>query len=165
MRFNIGDRIVYPMHGAGHVEGIEQQTVGGVLREYYCVCVLGSNIRLKIPVESNGTVRLRPIICKEDAEQVLNHFSAFHVDTEQPWGKRYKENMDRLKTGDPMEIAEVVKALMLRDKMAGLSIGDRQLMLTAKNIFVGELSMALECTCEDIREELSKTIEASIQNQ
>ncbi len=165
MKFNIGDRIVYPMHGAGHIEGIEQQTVGGVLREYYCVCVLGSNIRLKLPVESNGTVHLRPIISKEDAKQVLSHFSAFRVDTEQPWGKRYKENMDRLKTGEPKEIAEVVKALMLRDKTAGLSIGDRQLMLTAKNILVGELSMALERACEDIRAELSQTVEASIQNQ
>ena len=116
-------------------------------------------------MESNGTVHLRPIISKEDAKQVLSHFSAFRVDTEQPWGKRYKENMDRLKTGEPKEIAEVVKALMLRDKTAGLSIGDRQLMLTAKNILVGELSMALERACEDIRAELSQTVEASIQNQ
>ena len=161
--FKVGDRIVYPMHGAGHIEGIEQQTVGGVPREYYCVCVLGSNIRLKLPVESSGTIRLRPIIGKEEAEQVLAHFSSFTVDMDQPWGKRYKENVDRLKTGEPVEIAEVVKALMLRDKTAGLSIGDRQLMLTAKNIFIGELSMALERESDAVREELNQMIESSIQ--
>ena len=159
MTFKIGDRIVYPMHGAGYVEDIEQQTVGGVLREYYCIRVLGNNIRLKLPVENGGSIRLRSVISKEQAKGILKHFETLDVDMSQPWGKRYKENVDRLKTGDPMEIAEVVKTLMLREKTVGLSIGDRQLLINAKNVFAGELSLALEQDGDALREELAQMIQ------
>lgn len=158
MTFKIGDRIVYPMHGAGYIEDIEKQIIGGVLREYYCICVLGNNIRLKLPVVNGGSIRLRSVMEKEQAEAVLKHFETHVVDMSQPWGKRYKENMDRLKTGDPLEIAEVVKTLMMREKNVGLSIGDRQLLINAKNVFVGELSLALERDVEVLRQELAQMI-------
>ncbi len=160
--FKVGDRIVYPMHGAGFVEGIELQTVGGVQREYYCIHVLGSTIRLKVPVATTGTIQLRPVIDREQAIKVLEYFSNLEIDMSQPWGKRYKENVDRLKTGIPEEMAWVAKTLMLRDKNVGLSIGDRQVMLTAKNIFTAELSLALNMEHEDVQKKLTEIVNKEI---
>lgn len=159
MMFKVGDRIVYPMHGAGSIEGTEIQCVGGVQREYYNIRFLGSNIRLKLPVENVGNIRLRPIMEEKKANEVFAYFKALRINTDVPWGKRYKENVERLKTGVPEETAEVVKTLMLRDKEVGLSIGDRQVMLTAKNIFSAELALALEKNQEEIKSALDEIIE------
>lgn len=163
MMFKVGDRIVYPMHGAGYIEGTEMQCVGGVQREYYNIHILGSNIRLKLPVDNAGNIRLRPIIDAERATKVLNYFEALEIDMSLPWGKRYKENVERLKTGDPEETAEVVKTLMLRDKAVGLSIGDRQVMLTAKNLLIAELALALDADHEKIHARLKGLVEDTIE--
>ena len=157
--FNIGDRIVYPMHGAGYIEGTEMQCVGGIQREYYNIHILGSNIRLKLPVENTGNIRLRPIIDAERANQILEYFEALEIDMSLPWGKRYKENVERLKTGIPEETVEVVKTLMLRDKTVGRSIGDRQVMLTAKNLLIAELALALDAEQEEIHAKLRELVE------
>ncbi|MBQ4052141.1 MAG: hypothetical protein IJD09_00615 [Clostridia bacterium] len=161
--FKIGDRIVYPMHGAGYIEGTELQTVGGIQREYYTIHILGSNIRLKLPVASTGNIRLRSVIDEPQALEVLEHFKGFQIDPELPWGKRYKENVDRLKTGIPRETAEVVKTLMLRDRTVGLSIGDRQVMLTAKNVFSAELALALERSHDEMRQLLNEIVEQDVE--
>lgn len=162
MMFKVGDRIVYPMHGAGYIEGTEMQCVGGVQREYYNIQFLGSSVRLKLPVQSGGSIRLRPIMEPEQATKLLRYFEELVIDTEVPWGKRYKENVERLKTGIPEETAEVVKTLMLRDKEVGLSIGDRQVMLTAKNILSAELALALGREQEELKAELNKMVEQAM---
>lgn len=162
MMFKIGDRIVYPMHGAGYIEGTETQCVGGVQRDYYNIQFLGSNVRLKLPVENGGNIQLRPIMDSARATEVLNYFKVLEIDKNAPWGKRYKENVERLKTGIPEETVAVVKALMLRDKEVGLSIGDRQVMLTAKNILSAELAMALEKEQTQIKFEMDAMIEQEV---
>ena len=160
--FNIGDRVVYPMHGAGFIEGIVLQTVGGQQKEYYDIRIHGGSIRLKLPVQNVGAIRLREVMDQTKAQQVLEYFKGLEVDLSAPWGKRYKENMDRLKTGVPEEVAEVVKTLMLRDKAVGLSTGDRQVMVLARNILCSELSLALDMEIEDLQKELQNVIEEMI---
>ncbi len=148
--FKIGDQIVHPMHGAGFIEGVEMQTVGGVQREYYDISLLGGKIRLKFPVENSGIVRLRPLVDAKRAQELMHHFNTLQIDMSGPWSKRYKENIDRIKNGDPEEVVEVIKTLMLRDKMVGLSTGDRQMMVMAKNILCSELAMVMESDIETI---------------
>lgn len=160
--FKIGDQIVHPMHGAGFIEGKEQQTVGGVLREYYNISLLGGKIRLKFPAENSGTVRLRELIDLERAKAVLKHFDVLQIDMSSPWNKRYKENMERLKKGAPEDVVEVLKTLMLRDKMVGLSIGDRQVMVMAKNILCSELAFVMEVEIEEIFKVLQNTIDKEV---
>ncbi|MBQ8600445.1 MAG: CarD family transcriptional regulator [Clostridia bacterium] len=161
--FKVGDRIVYPMHGAGYIEGTEFQTVGGVQREYYNIHILGSNIRLKLPVDNTGPIRLRSVIDAKLASNVLDYFKNLEINTDVPWGKRYKENMERLKSGVPEETAEVVKTLMIRDREVGLSIGDRQVMLTAKNMFTAELALALGKEHEEIQNLLKNIVDKAIE--
>ncbi|MBQ3083836.1 MAG: CarD family transcriptional regulator [Clostridia bacterium] len=160
--FNVGDRVVHPMHGSGFIEGIESKIVGGIQRDYYNVSIRGGNIRLMFPAENNGTIRLRAVISSEVGASVLEHFRSVEIDMNAPWGKRYKENSERIKTGDPKEVAEVVKALMLRDKMVGLSTGDRQMMVTARNILISELAMVLEREGAAIQAELETVINETI---
>ncbi len=156
--FKIGDQIVHPMHGAGFIEGVEMQTVGGVQREYYDISLLGGKIRLKFPVENSGIVRLRPLVDVKRAQELMHHFNTLQIDMSGPWSKRYKENIDRIKKGDPEEVVEVIKTLMLRDKMVGLSTGDRQMMVMAKNILCSELAMVMQSDVETIFGELQDAI-------
>lgn len=160
--FNIGDRVVYPMHGAGFVEEIVQQSVGGQLRDYYDIRIHGGNIRLKLPVQNVGAIRLREIITETEAQKVLLYFRELEVDQTAPWGKRYKENMELLKTGDLQTVASVVKTLMLRDKAVGLSTGDRQVMVLAKNILCSELSLVLEKEISDLLMELQEVVDEMV---
>lgn len=156
--FKIGDQIVHPMHGAGFIEGVEMQTVGGVQREYYDISLLGGKIRLKFPVENSGIVRLRPLVDVKRAQELMHYFNTLQIDMSGPWSKRYKENIDRIKKGDPEEVVEVIKTLMLRDKMVGLSTGDRQMMVMAKNILCSELAMVMQSDVETIFGELQDAI-------
>ncbi len=160
--FKVGDRVVYPMHGAGFIEGIVQQTVGGQLKDYYDIRIHGGNIRLKLPVQNVGVIRLREVMSGAEAQEVLTYFENLEIDQSAPWGKRYKENVEHLKTGDPKEVVGVVKALMLRDKAVGLSTGDRQVMVLSKNILCSELSLALEQKTDSLLETLQSIIDETI---
>ncbi len=157
--FNVGDRIVYPMHGAGFIEGIVQQQVGGQLRDYFDIRIHGGNIRLKLPVQSVNVVHLRAVMSAGEAQEILGYFDGLEIDQSAPWGKRYKENLEHLKTGDPREVVGVVKALMLRDKAVGLSTGDRQVMVMARNILCSELSLALDTEIDVLQKKLQEMIE------
>lgn len=160
--YKVGDRVVYPMHGAGFIEGVVLQTIGGQPKEYYDIRIHGGNIRLKLPVVSIGSISLRAVIGKEEAAEVLDYFDALEIDVNAPWGKRYKENMEQLKTGDPKLVAEVIKALMVRDKTVGLSTGDRQVMVLAKNILCSELSLALGMQISEVQAHLQNVIDKSL---
>ena len=150
------------MHGAGVIEGIEQQMIAGIERQYYAVSLLGGKIRLKFPVENSGVVRLRALIDGGRAKEVLHRFETLKIDMNGPWSKRYKENMDRIKKGEPEEVVDVIKTLMLRDKLVGLSTGDRQVMVMAKNILCSELAMVLDMESDAIFKQLQKIIEEEV---
>lgn len=157
--FNVGDRVVYPMHGAGFIEGIVQQMVGGQLRDYFDIRIHGGTIRLKLPVQNVNVVHLRAVMTAAEAQKTLDYFEGLEIDQSAPWGKRYKENLEHLKTGDPKEVVGVVKALMLRDKAVGLSTGDRQVMVMARNILCSELSLSLDTEIEVLQKKLQEMIE------
>ena len=160
--FKIGAEVVYPMHGAGVVESIEAKIIGGQSRDYYNVSLLDGHIRLALPVVNNGHIQLRSIVSGEKARELLNYFFDLEIDTNAPWGKRFKENSEDLKTGVPEKAAEVVKSLMLRERMVGLSTGDRQMLVNAKNIFCSELAMALKVEIEEILEQLQENIDKTV---
>jgi len=155
--YKIGDRIFYPMHGAGMIENIEPKMIAGQMREYYILKLLCGNISVMVPTNSLK-ISLRDIIEKKQAEEVLAYFKNCQINRNAPWGKRYKENLERLKSGDPFEAVEVIKSLMLREKETGLSTGDRQILVLAKNILCSELSIALEREISDLQKHLQEII-------
>ncbi|MBQ7095014.1 MAG: CarD family transcriptional regulator [Clostridia bacterium] len=159
--YKIGDRIFYPMHGAGMIENIEPKMIAGQMREYYIVKLLCGNISVMVPTDS-VKISLRNIIDTKQAEKILAYFKDCKIDRNAPWGKRYKENLERLKSGDPLEAVEVIKSLMIREKEAGLSTGDRQILVLSKNILCSELSIALGREISDLQRHLQEIIDDEV---
>lgn len=156
--FSVGEKIVYPMHGAGVVDSIETKEVGGKKLDYYKVKIVSGNIMLMIPVNNPSGVQLRPIISKAEAESVLENFGKKDNEPDVPWNKRYKLNIDRLKTGDIGNVSAVLSELISRERTHGLSTSDRKMFILTKSIFCSELSFALDIPSAEIFEQiLSKT--------
>ena len=148
--FQIGDKIVHPMHGAGTIEGIVTNKVNGVMREYYTLKLPVRAMLVMIPVANCAEIGVRAIVSRETADIVLAEFPSLQVEMTQNWNRRYRENMDRLKSGDLFEVARVVKGLMVRDITHGLSTGERKMLLSARQILISELVLAKDASYEEI---------------
>lgn len=148
--FSVGDKIVYPMHGAGVINDIVDQKFGDRTIKYYDVTIACGSINLMIPTENKSDIKLRYICSESEANEILNKFADIEIDTEIPWNKRHKINMDKLRKGDLLNVSTVLKELMLRDITHGLSTGDRKMLILAKNILFNELAMALGQNSTDI---------------
>ncbi len=142
---SIGDRVVYPMHGAGIIEGIEEQEIMGEVRSYYVLKIPFGNMRVLIPLDKAGEVGLRCIIEERDicaVEKVLGDKPELSDGTS--WNRRFNANMTKLKSGNIFEVAEVVRNLALSDRVKKISSGERRLLDTAKHILASELALASE---------------------
>lgn len=149
--YSIGDRIVYPMHGAGIIEAIEEREVLGLRQSYYVLKIPVDDMKVMIPVSNVENVGIRDVIDESTAKEVL---SVFKEDIEERkdsnWNKRYRENMDKLKTGDIFNVASVVHMLMVRERDKGLSTGEKRMLANAKQILVSELVLARKLERDDI---------------
>jgi CarD family transcriptional regulator len=137
--FNIGDKVVYPMHGAGIIESIEEKEILGNKQKYYIMRMPIGNMKVMIPLESVNEIGLREIINKEQVDLVVEVLGGHKTAMPNNWNRRYRINMDKIKSGDILEVADVVRNLMLRDKEKGLSTGERKMLNNAKQILVSEL--------------------------
>lgn len=140
--YKIGDSVVYPMHGAGVIEDIEQKEILGKVQSYYVVRMPIGDMKVMVPMDNAAGVGMRDVICKEQAEKVLVNFRTVETDVIQNWNKRFRENMVKIKSGDIFEVAAVVKSLMLRDRQKGLSTGERKMLSNAKQILISEIVVA-----------------------
>lgn len=156
--FCVGDKIVHPMHGAGVVEDIVENKINGVLREYYVLKLPARAMVVMIPTGNCKEIGVRPIICREAAESVLARLPELRTDIEQNWNRRYRENMDRIKSGDLIEVAHVIKSLMERDRERGLSTGERKMLHSAKDILLSELVMSLGSSYEELESKIDRML-------
>ena len=153
--FNIGDKIVYPMHGAGVIDAIEEKDILGEKQAYYILKMPGE-VKVMVPVDKAEQVGVRNIIDKTSADKVFSVLSQDETEMEKNWNKRYRDNMDKLKSGDIYEIADVVRNLSFKQKEKGLSTGEKKMLVNAKQILVSELVLA-EQSNKDEMEELVDT--------
>jgi Transcriptional regulators, similar to M. xanthus CarD len=150
--FNIGDRIAHPMHGAGVIAGIEAKKINGVIREYYVLRMPVGSMLVMIPTENCEEIGVRPIIDEQAADVIIEEISAIEVDMSQNWNRRYRENMIRIKSGNLIEVAMVVKGLMARDCERGLSTGERKMLRSAKQILISEIVLSKHSSYEAVEE-------------
>ena len=141
--FRIGDLVVHPMHGAGVIDDIVRERVAGSTKEYYVFKMPMGGLVLKIPTENSQAIGIRPVITAEEADALLNAVSSIKPEHNANWNKRYQENLLRLKSGDLREVAQVIKGLMRRDTLRGLSTGERKMLHSAKQIMISELVLVL----------------------
>ncbi len=154
--FVIGDRIVYPMHGAGIIEEIEEKLILGEIRKYYILKVPCGDMKIMIPIESSGDIGIRAIISVDEIEEVIQILGAESSEMSNNWNRRYRENMEKLKTGDIYNVAEVVRNLMRTDRDKKLSTGEKKMLSNAKQILISEIILVKDID-PDAAEEIINT--------
>ena len=140
--FEVGDKVVYPHHGAGTVVKREKREVLGQTREYLTIKILHNDMTVNVPVENAEQVGLRTVIDEDLVNNVVKALTGGSTEMPKNWNRRFKHNRDKMKTGDIFELAEVVKNLSLRDHEKGLSTGEKQMFVKAKKILASELMYA-----------------------
>ncbi len=153
--FNVGDYIVYPMHGAGTVDAIEEKNILGEKQSYYIIKMPGE-VKVMVPTAKAEEVGVRGIIDKNSAQRVFKILEEDETEMSQNWNKRYRDNMDKMKSGDIYEIADVVRNLTFKQKEKGLSTGEKKMLLNARQILVSELAL-VESSSQDEVENLVDT--------
>jgi len=155
--FNVGDMAVYPAHGVGKIESIEQRQVGSRTQSFYVMKILDSSMVIMIPTESCKNVGLRNIISAKDVGKVYDILNEKDVAIEhQPWNQRYREYMEKIKTGSVYEIASVLRDLFLLREDKDLSFGERKMMDTAKNLLVKEIALAHELNETQVERDIER---------
>lgn len=161
--YNIGDRIVYPMYGAGVIESIEEKIILGKKQSYYVMkMTLTGEMTVMIPLQSCEEIGVRFVIDKEEGAKVLEAFRKAPIEENANWNKRHRENMQKLKTGDIYQVLVVVKELMYRDKSKGLSTSERKMLNNARQILVSELVLSKVAGKDDIESIMNDTIDELI---
>lgn len=161
--YSIGDKIVYPLHGAGVIEAIEEKEVLGEVKQYYILRMSYDAVKVIFPVFSVAADTIRDVISSEEADKVIDYFRDFYEEATSNWNKRYRTNVMHIKSGDIYEVAQVVKMLMLREKIHGLSSGERKMYSNAKQILISELVLAKNSTQNEIEDMLSDTVDKLIE--
>ena len=161
--FKIGDKIVYPMHGAGTIEAIEEKDMMGSPQDYYIIKMPIGGMKLMVPTNKADDIGVREVSTKKISDQVFNVL-------EQPkapyvhdsnWNKRYNMNVDKIKSGDILEVAEVVRDLSHRHMERGLSIGEKKMLATAKEILISEMVLSEGMSHEKLDNKIEDTIKES----
>lgn len=156
--FAIGEYIAHPLHGAGKIDSIVKKKIDGAEREYYVMKLPVGEMKVMIPVDGCENIGVRPVISAREAKSVIGAIKNIDVSMTQNWNKRYRENMLKIKSGNLLEVAEVVKGLMLRDVERGLSTGERKMLHSAKQIFVSELVVSLNKSYEEVEALISAAV-------
>jgi CarD family transcriptional regulator len=149
--FSIGDTVCYPLHGVGTIEAIEERDVLGKITTYYVLRLINTRLTAMLPVDNAESVGLRRIITKQECEELFEYYR-----TAQPclgsanWNQRYRDNMDKLRTGDPKTVVDVMLCLGKRNSIRTLSSGERKMLSNAKSILCTEISVVLDKQIEEI---------------
>ncbi len=158
--FNVGDNIVYPLHGAGVIDSIEEKDILGEKQAYYILRMPGE-VKVMVPVSKAESVGVREVIDKSSAEKVFARLEENQVDVSTNWNKRYRDNMEKMKSGDIYEVADVVRNLSFKQKDKGLSTGEKKMLNNAKQILISELVLAKQATQEEVEDLVDNKINQS----
>lgn len=156
--YQVGDKVVHPMHGAGVVDSIVQKKVDGLLRDYYILKLPNRSMVVMIPTDSSDEIGVRPVIDGDQADLILAAIPSIQVEMTANWNHRYRENMERMKSGDLFEVARVIKGLTIRDQSRGLSTGERKMLHSARQILISEIVLSKSVSYESVEEELNTAL-------
>ena len=158
--FKVGDKIVYPMHGAGVIETIEERAILDERQSYYIIKMPGE-VKVMVPTAKAEEIGVRNIIDKETAGKVINVLEQDSTEMSMNWNKRYRENVEKMKSGNIYEVADIVRNLTFKQKDKGLSTTEKKMLLNAKQILVSELVLAENKGKDEIEELVEDKINTS----
>jgi CarD family transcriptional regulator len=155
--FKVGDLAVYPAQGVGVIEAIENRESMGNKRLFYIMKIMGNGMKIMIPTDGAESVGLREVITKDDIPKIYEILRNKDVTIDkQTWNKRYKEYLEKIKTGSVFEVARVLRDLFLLKSDKNLSFGERKMMDTAKNLLIREISIASHAEETKVEQDLKK---------
>lgn len=156
--YNVGDKILYPPHGAGVIEAIEERVVLGKKQSYYIMRIPYEEMTVMIPKEGSAEIGVRYIISDAEAKKVLEAFRTEQVMEDDNWNRRQRENVVKLKSGNIYEVLSVVKALMIRERTKGLSTSERKMLNMSRRIMISEIVLTGAASVSDVECILNDTI-------
>ena len=158
MSFKVGDKVVYPHHGAAVIERREKKEAFGEEREYLVLRLAYGDLTLMVPTDNTDEVGLRDVINDEEVEEVFAVLGKKEARMPTNWSRRYKNHVEKLKSGDIYQVAEVVRNLSIRDKDKGLSAGEKRMLTRARQILVSELTFAIGVSEEVAEQKLNDAL-------
>ena len=161
MPFDVGDKVVYPHHGAAVIERREERDVFGSNREYLVLRLAYGDLTLMVPADNTEEVGLREVINDEEVEEVFAVLRKKEARMPTNWSRRFKNHVEKLKSGDIYQVAEVVRNLSIRDKDKGLSAGEKRMLAKARQILVSELVFAMDSSEEEAEAQIDKVLAES----
>ena len=156
--FKIGDKILYPMHGAGKIERIEQIEALGELKDYYVLKLAVGNLDVMVPISSSEDVGIRHIIEEDYLSEVYEVLNGESSTMPRNWNRRYRENMELLKTGDILKTAQVVRNLLRVDRVKKLSTGEKKMLKNARQILESEIVLVAGISPEEVSDKVEREI-------
>jgi len=158
MGFKVGDRVVYPHHGAAIIEKKEKREAFGEVKEYLVLRMAHGELTLSVPADKAEEVGMRPPISAEDVDDLFQLLRKKDVREPTNWSRRFKNHQEKLKSGDVYQVAEVVRNLALRENAKGLSAGEKSMLVKARSVLVSELSFALDVSEDEAGEKLAEAL-------
>jgi len=158
MSFKVGDRVVYPHHGAAVIEKKETREFDGKKTEYFVLKVAHGDLQLSVPIDKAEEVGMRAPISAEDVDDLFQLLAKKDVREPTNWSRRFKNHQEKLKSGDVYQVAEVVRNLALRETTKGLSAGEKAMLVKARSVLISELSFALNVSEDEALERLAQQL-------
>lgn len=158
LTFEIGDKVVYPNHGVGVIEQISSRTIGLNVQKFYLLRIKASSLRVEVPFHNVEIVGLRPVVKNGEVAKILNFLVDGKCDNHTDWKFRFKENSDKMRTGSLLEVAVVLKGLLLLAKEKPLSFREKKMLERARYLLVTELAMAKNTEETEIEDMLNKAL-------
>lgn len=165
MTFKVGQKVVYPNHGVSLVEKIEPGQIDGVAQVYFHLKLLGNNSRVMVPKTNLELVGLRPLCQQREVRALFDILEDGNIDTYKDWKGRYKQNLDKMKTGQLVEVAEVLKNLRLVSQRKSLSFREKKMYERAKYFIVSEVAHVKNITERDAEELVERALSSSLEKR
>src|SRR5579871_4684771 len=159
LNFQIGDKVVYPNHGVGVIEQINSRTIGLNTQKFYLLKIKASSLKVEVPFNNVGSVGLRPVVKTGEVTKILNFLMDGKCDNHTDWKYRFKENSDKMRTGSLLEVAVVLKSLLLLAQTKPLSFREKKMLERARYLLVSELAMAKNWDEAQVEAMLSKALQ------
>ncbi len=156
--FSIGDKVVYPNHGVGVIEQISSRTIGATVEKFYLLKIKSSSLKVMVPFHNVDSVGLRRVVRNGEITKILEYLQDGKCENHADWKYRFKENSDKMRTGSLMEVAVVLKGLLKLAQEKPLSFREKKMLERARYLLVSELSMAKNCSENEIEDELRKAL-------
>ncbi len=161
LAFQVGDKVVYPNHGVGIIEQISSRTIGPSVQKFYLLKIKASSLKVEVPFNNVDAVGLRPVVKNGEVNKILNFLMDGKCDNHQDWKYRFKENSDKMRTGSLLEVAIVLKSLLLLAKEKPLSFREKKMLDRARYLLVTELAMVKNSEEVEIEDILNKALAKS----